>query len=185
MTQIGFSVTPSMREIVGNGLPMFSRVFRGKALADFREDIPSERWLQEKVEYAREMGANRWGVPFLGVVTGYFREPVQLPLEILVQLRGARQEQQNVRVDSLDYIRSNWDEVSKYAPFITVSYDGQAWVSEGNHRIMIAAEKGLAHMPVEVRFFDGGQRSVGPLRHLVEPDCASDSEGEYLRERAR
>lgn len=185
MRQVGFAVTPRMRQAVREGLPLFSRVQPSGAGSVFREDIPNERWLQEKVEYAREKGVNRWGVPYMGVVTGYFREPVQLPLEILVQLKGARQEQQNVRVDSLDYIRSNWDEVSQYAPFITVSYDGQAWISEGNHRIMIAAEKALEHMAVEVRFFDGGQRAAGPLRHLVEADCASDSQGEYLRERAR
>ena len=43
-------------------------------------------------------------------------------------------------------------------PFINVAYNGEAWVNEGNHRIMAAAALGWDTLPVELRYFDGGER---------------------------
>jgi hypothetical protein len=51
----------------------------------------------------------------------------------------------------------------EYTPYIEVAYDGSAWISEGNHRIMAAAALGWKEMPIEIRYFDGGQRNAGPL----------------------
>ena len=127
------------------------------------EDIPNERWLQGKIDYAKSKGRNQWGVPFMGTVTGYFRSPVDVSVRVLSKLQGERDEQNHVREESLDYIRKHWDEVSKEPPYIEVAYNGEAWVSEGNHRIMVAKEKGLESLPVEIRYFDGGQLSNGPL----------------------
>lgn len=127
------------------------------------EDIPNDSWLQGKIDYALKKGRNQYGVPHMSSVTGYFRQPVMVPLRVLKGLKGERGEQENVRQESLDYIRENWDTVSQEPPYIEVAYNGEAWVSEGNHRIMVAAEKGLESMPVEIRYFDGGQRRNGPL----------------------
>lgn len=127
------------------------------------EDIPNEDWLQGKIDYAQSKGRNQFGVPFMGTVTGYFKDPVDVSVRVLSKLKGERDEQNNVREESLDYIRKNWDEVSKQPPYIEVAYNGEAWVSEGNHRIMVAAEKGIESLPVEIRYFDGGQRRNGPL----------------------
>jgi hypothetical protein len=127
------------------------------------EDIPNESWLQGKIDYAERKGRNQWGVPHMSTVTGYFDKPVEVSLRVLSRLKGERDEQNNVREESLDYIRKNWDEVSQQPPYIEVAYNGEAWVSEGNHRIMVAAEKGLESLPVEIRYFDGGQRRNGPL----------------------
>lgn len=44
-----------------------------------------------------------------------------------------------------------------------MAYDGSAWASEGNHRIMAAAQLGWEFMPVEVRYFDGGELVDGLL----------------------
>jgi len=131
--------------------------------AGFREDLGRPAWLAEQIEEAQARGRNRWGVPYMGKVTGSFREPVQVPVSLLAGLKGQRDEQNNVREESLQYIRDNWDEVSKEPPYIEVAYNGEAWVSEGNHRIMVAAEKGLETLAVEIRYFDGGQRNAGPL----------------------
>jgi hypothetical protein len=127
------------------------------------EDIPNESWLQGKIDYAERKGRNQWGVPTMSTVTGYFDKPVEVSLRVLSRLKGERDEQNNVREESLKYIRKNWDEVSQQPPYIEVAYNGEAWISEGNHRIMVAAEKGLESMPVEIRYFDGGQRRNGPL----------------------
>jgi hypothetical protein len=99
----------------------------------------------------------------MSTVTGRFNKPVEVSLRVLSKLKGESNEQDNVRQESLDYIRKNWDEVSKEPPYIEVAYNGEAYVSEGNHRIMVALEKGLKTMPVEIRYFDGGERKNGPL----------------------
>lgn len=127
------------------------------------EDIPNDRWLQGKIDYAKEKGRNRFGVPHMSTVTGYFKGPVQVPVSMLAGLKGQRGEQGARREESLKYIRENWDEVSKQPPYVEVAYNGEAWVSEGNHRIMVAVEKGVESIPVEIRYFDGGQRLAGPL----------------------
>jgi hypothetical protein len=133
-------------------------------LLGYSEDIPNEKWLAGKVEDAVSGGTNSFGVPRrMGSTTGYFGKPVEVPVEILAKLPGERAEQSNVRKDSLDYIRKNWDTVSKEAPYIEVDPFGKAWVSEGNHRIMVAKEKGLKTLPVEIRYFSGGQRNAGEL----------------------
>jgi hypothetical protein len=128
-----------------------------------REDIPNQFWLDGKIEDAIRKGRNQYGVPHMSSVTGSFNKPVEVSLRVLSKLPGERNEQNNVRQESLDYIRKHWDEVSKHPPYIEVAYNGEAWVSEGNHRIMVAAEKGLQSMPVEIRYFDGGQLRNGPL----------------------
>jgi hypothetical protein len=149
------------------------------------EDIPNERWLQGKVDYAIEKGRNRYGVPHMSTVTGYFDKPVQVPLRVLSKLKGETDEQNNVRQSSLDYIRKNWDEVSKSPPYIEVAYNGEAYVSEGNHRIMVAIEKGLDSMPVEIRYFDGGQRKNGPLNPSRIPSLDSSVDEQVSESRGK
>ena len=47
---------------------------------------------------------------------------------------------------------------NEYAPFVMVAYNGEAWVNEGNHRIMAAYRLGWKKMPIEIKYFDGGER---------------------------
>lgn len=136
-------------------------------------DNPGGDWLQSKIEYAKEKGPNEFGVPHMGKVTGYFPDNVRIPVSILKNIPGARGEQTNVRQDDLDslmdYMKTNnrlppsAHSDKEYAPFITVAYDGSPWVNEGNHRIMAAAALGWDSMPIELRYFDGGEAVDGPL----------------------
>ena len=146
----------------------------------FKQDLGSSGWLQEQIDYAKERGRNRYGVPYMGKITGSFKGSINVPMSILSKLSGQRGEQSAKREDSLDYIRKNWDEVSKEPPYIEVAHNGEAWVSEGNHRIMVAAEKGLNSLPVEIRYFDGGQKEDGPLK----PEKILSTESKSLRDRA-
>lgn len=140
---------------------------------EFYNDVPNESWLQDQVDYAKSKGTNEFGVPYMGKTTGYFKGgKVYLPVDLLSKLKGERNEQNNVRKDSLEAIKKIMSETGKlplndkgeeYAPYIEVAYDGSAWVSEGNHRIMAAKELGLTHLPVEIRYFDGGERNAGEL----------------------
>jgi hypothetical protein len=141
---------------------------RTKCGATFQSYVPPEEeggleWLHNKVDASKEKGRNRWGVPSMGKVTGSFTEAVSVPVEVLAKIPGQRNEQDNVRGASLDYIRANWAKVIAFPPYIEVAYNGEAWVSEGNHRIMVAVERGEKTLPVEIRYFDGGERVKGPL----------------------
>jgi hypothetical protein len=84
-----------------------------------------------------------------------------------------RGEQRNVREKDLEAIMKIMKDTGKlplkrngeeYAPFVMVAYNGEAWVNEGNHRIMAAAALGWDELPVELKYFDGGERvESGPL----------------------
>lgn len=137
--------------------------------ADLIEDIPCEAWLAERIEEAVTAGRNRWGVPAMQRITAYYREPVSLPIPMLVDLRGQRDEQGQrrdaKRIAELvaSYRTHGVREDREDVPYIEVAYNGEAWVREGNHRIMAAHEAGMATLSVQIRYFDGGQRSPGPL----------------------
>lgn len=137
------------------------------------EDMGSQTWLQEQIDYASSKRPNRFGVPFMGKITGRFTAPVNVPVSLLVKLLGQRGEQSNVRINDLEAIKNILSTTGKlplcadgsmYVPYIEVAYNGEAWVSEGNYRIMAAAALGWKTLPVEIRYFDGGQRILsGPM----------------------
>ena len=134
--------------------------------ATFNEDLgPNESWLQGKINSAKEGGLNEFGVPKrMGSITGSFSRPLDLPTYLLSVLKGEQGEQSKVRKDSIDFIRKNWDKVKKEPIYVEVDPFGRAWVNEGNHRIMVARELGEKTLPVEVRYFSGGQKEAGPFK---------------------
>lgn len=141
--------------------------------ASFRFDVPSETWLDEKREDSAAAGRDKYGVPKrMGPITGSFSRSLNLPVDLLAQVPGERGEQSAIRQDSLEFIRNNWDDISKELIYVEVAPDGKAWVSEGNHRIMVAVGKGVAHLSVEVRYFSGGERldSAFAPNKLIEMD---------------
>ena len=126
----------------------------------FIEDLPADEfWLSSKLYDVSQAGVNQYGVPkYMGPITGYFSRPIYLPLEALVTIPGEHGEQNAIREQSLTYIRLNYDVVMKELPYIEIDPYGKAWVNEGNHRIMVAAERGEKSLLVEVRYFTGGQK---------------------------
>lgn len=137
------------------------------------EDIPNEKWLREKVQYAQSRGTNAHGVLLKGTLTGYYPDSVEVATKVLAKLPGQRNEQSNVRVRDLAAIKAIMASTGSlpllpsgepYVPYIEVAHNGEAWVSEGNHRIMAAAALDWETLPVQIRYFDGGQRiESGPL----------------------
>lgn len=141
-----------------------------------RVDVPNEEWLQSKVDYVKSRGRDEFGAPRFGSATGYVRgDPPRVSLAILSRLPGLRGEQQNVRAADLKWLMTYMEKTGRlpplqhdpdkeYLPFIVVAYNGEAWVSEGNHRIMAAARLGWQDMPIEITYFDGGERvKSGPM----------------------
>ena len=130
-------------------------------------DVPNEEWLQNAIDDAIQNSPTRNGLPYMGKTTATARN-VEIPIRILKRIPGMRREQSNVRHRDLAAIRKIMSTTGKlplhthtqeeYKPFINVAYDGSAWVNEGNHRIMAAYELGWPSLPVEISYFDGGER---------------------------
>jgi hypothetical protein len=93
----------------------------------------------------------------------------------LASLPGMKDEQNNVRRADLKWLMDYMDKTGKlppmgsnpneeYLPYIMVAYNGEAWVNEGNHRIMAAYRLNWQTLPIEIRYFDGGERvTTGPM----------------------
>ena len=137
----------------------------------FRSDIPDDDWLQGKINKVNAAGPDEWGNNPVNTVTGYYHGDVTptVPLSELKKLKGTMGEHTFTRGDSLDAIRKIMRETgslpktrdgSDYRPFITVDHAGTPIISEGNHRIKAAIAEGWEDMPVEVRYYDGGERNA-------------------------
>jgi predicted transcriptional regulator len=139
-------------------------------------DVPNEDWLQEKIDYAKSKGRNSYGVPYMGSTTaGVVGTPPRVRVMRLASLPGMKNEQMNVRKNDLKWLMDYMEKTGKlppmgnspdreYLPYIMVAYNGEAWVNEGNHRIMAAYRLNWQDMPIEIRYFDGGERiKTGPM----------------------
>jgi hypothetical protein len=138
-------------------------------------DNPGGDWLANKIADTKAGGKRPSGrYNILGSTTAWFNREAFIPTEILASIKGTNQEQQNVRKDSLDFLISymkthkklpdaDWHEHNEYAPFIVVDQDGVPYVNEGNHRIMAAKAAGFKGLPVEIKYFNGGEQQYGPL----------------------
>jgi len=137
-------------------------------------DVPNEDWLQDKIDYAKSKGRNSYGVPHFGSTTAYVPgTPPRVRVMRLASLPGMKNEQLNVRKSDLkslmDYMETHKKlppgrDGEEYLPYIMVAYNGEAWVNEGNHRIMAAYRLNWQDMPIEIRYFDGGERiESGPM----------------------
>jgi hypothetical protein len=174
-----------------------------KEKTKFREDIPNEQWLNEKIDYAKNSSRNKFGVPKMSSITGVFNTPVLIPSRWFKDVKGERGEQQNVRQDDFDAIRKIIKDTGKfplmengkeYLPYIEIGYDGKPWISEGNHRIMAAMSEGMEYIPVEIKYFDGGQRRAGKWspdnlieitnrKILEEANSADASLGDFIKKK--
>lgn len=134
-------------------------------------DVPNEDWLNDAIAYAKQKSPDRNGLPYMGKTTATVKK-VEVPVGLLKRIPGMRNEQQNVRQGDLAAIMKIMNDTGKlpldrgeeYKPFINVAYDGSAWVNEGNHRIMAAAALGWNELPVQISYFDGGERvESGPM----------------------
>jgi hypothetical protein len=111
---------------------------------------------------------------------GSYNAGVAVPTAKLAALRGLNNEQDHVRHDTLAQmddedmpmefedgwpLAGDWDESGQrfepYAPFIQVDHEGRAWVNEGNHRIMTAANRGEPYVRTNVRYHLGGEDVPG------------------------
>lgn len=145
-----------------------------------RSRIPNEEWLARKQKYAeedaREAAANGRSHGFaLNTLSGAVTANVYviLPTKMVLALPGLSLEhepgpEQRGRGTKAEYLRPSMKKgYSSYtqtdAVFVVVNHLGQAWIAEGNNRTAVAAELGIETIPVNVRYFNGGERVDGPM----------------------
>jgi len=136
-------------------------------------DNPGGRWLAGQQAQCKEDGKNSYGAPNrFGPVTASFSRAVLFPVHLLSLIDGVMGEQGRTREDSVAWLKNEMETHNRlplgssgnqYKPLIVVDYRGTPWVNEGNHRIKVAKMLGWEFLPVEVRYFSGGEEAKSPL----------------------
>jgi len=194
---------------VHSGMRPKNRVIsRPNKEADIRGSNPGGEWLEHKKARTEEAGRRYDDWPASGYFTAidgteFYSSPpprrfgtetasvrkegggdgtVLIPTSKLKTVPGANAEQNNVRQDTLEWMRGNvrfvdgmpmvkfpkkkagggWEHgvVGKeeaYPPFIQVDQDGRPYVNEGNHRIMEAIRRNEPYVRVHVKWYNGGE----------------------------
>ena len=134
-------------------------------------DNPGGEWLAGKQEQCRQELKNQYGAPgFFGAVTATFNRRVLMPVSLVSHVHGIMGEHGRTREDDLAWLKKEMGENNRlpfgygggqYAPFIQVDYKGMPWVNEGNHRIKAAKALGWEYIPIELRYFSGGEEADG------------------------
>lgn len=134
-------------------------------------DNPGGEWLKGQQEHCREEGKNAYGAPYrFGPVTGSFDRDALIPVSLLSHVNGVMGEQGRTRESDFNWLKNEMETNNRlplgnsggqYKPFITVDYTGTPWINEGNHRIKVAGALGWKYLPIEIRYFSGGEQAKG------------------------
>ena len=133
-------------------------------------DNPGRDWLKDEIEYAKSKYVpntkTKKGHVIVGSVTAGFEG--RLPVSMIKNLPGENNEHLNKEIlsdfKSIPIKESIKKEGVKEPITIFVNHLGDAYISEGNHRTALAADIGLKDVPVEVRYFAGGELIDGPWK---------------------
>ena len=133
-----------------------------KPKLSLRRDNPGGDWLRSERARAAETGN-------LGNITAYLYDDagnrhVMLNPKDLVDIPGTMGEQASrgrgrKAADVREWMSRG--EAMEHPIFITVDYRGRPKISEGNNRMAVAAELGLEEVPVEIRWYSGGEEIEG------------------------
>ena len=137
----------------------------------FSRDNPGGEWLERQRARAKELG--RFGV---GALTGTFgmSKPLEIRVDYIKDLKGVRGEEEfrhnSPKMDQLkaEVAKHGWK--PEHPPMLWVKWDGEAKIAEGNHRITLAAGMGIEWIPIDIRYFAGGEDIAGPLNPALLVD---------------
>jgi hypothetical protein len=134
-------------------------------LKNIYRDNPGGSWLAHERKIAAEK--HKAGRRNSGSVTAGIREvfldadeAAAIPGYLDEHLRDLAQESKERGL--VQSVIDNGFDIEK-KPLIAVNYRGDPYVLEGNHRIAAARAAGLERVPVELRYFAGGE-DYGPFR---------------------
>lgn len=120
----------------------------------FFTDNPGGGWLEDERKKAKK---GRWGS-----LTAGFHDFFQVPIKMVLNLKGMQGERRTLTEPRVQELMASIKEHGMYQPiFINVLYDGTAEINEGNRRTLIAKTLGMKYVPVEVRYYAGGERIEG------------------------
>jgi hypothetical protein len=143
---------------------------------NFKVDVPpgesGDKWLLNKqkdaVSYAEKYPDSPATANLLtGSTTCWTPEFLKINPIFLTDLAGAmgeelfRHDPNGVKHSALDKSITE-DGYNDESPIsIAINHKGEAFISEGNHRVTLAAKHGVSQISVEVRYINGGERVEG------------------------
>lgn len=150
----------------------FKQFIREESDIKFKTDNPGGSWLQRKQSEADEKynpdGKMAFHKGITGSITGYFTKYPKLPTSYLSRLPGAMGEEKfRDSSDKLERLEKEVGDPSKFDTdehpiMVGVNHRGEAYITEGNHRVAYAAKHGIPHVRTEVKYFNGGEEVHGP-----------------------
>jgi len=188
------SDVPSLMVVLGDDKQVksvFARGADGKSdmrRFSIRTDNPGGDWLKRKQARAEEDMRTADSDSFRskglgGSVTGYMKEPVMFPTEVLSRLPGAQDEVRgpgDPKFDSLaaDVAKGGFRE-DQYGNSVVVGVNhlGQAYILEGNTRLAVAQRNSIPDIRAEVRYFNGGELADGPMSPDVVSGIVAGADG--------
>lgn len=135
----------------------------------FKQDNPAVRgasgveWLKEKQDAADRGYERRRGIE--GATTGWLRDPIEIPTSLIQNLPGARGEKRMPGEAQYDWLmekvkKNGWQQQDSPI-LIEVNHRGEAFITEGNTRVRVAADLGLPGVWAEVKWLNGGEMVPG------------------------
>ena len=149
---------------------------------------PGGQWLKNKITEAEKAGRNEFGAPHMGTATATFNQPILIHIDTLQNLKGIKGEDTSKRVDELSSTKKTMRESGKFPlngnmleelPYIQVGFDGKPWVRDGINQIFAAKELNWKHIPVTVKYFNGGENTAVPN---WKPQELFDAQNEMLNQ---
>lgn len=146
-------------------------------------DNPGGEWLANKQRAAEEdivkyEGKSSIGKGLNGSVTGYYKEPIILPISELSKIPGAKNEEQfRDTLEKTPELKRSMEEngYDQSNPIlIGVNHKGQPFIIEGNHRVAAAQQAGIDRIPVEVKYFNGGEAAAGNFTPEIVSNLSGD-----------
>jgi hypothetical protein len=141
-------------------------------IPELKTDNPGGEWLQNKIENAAQWRMQSPKNTYNGTVgagggtTGWFKNELHLPVEMLKDLPGSTGEEayrhSSPKLESLEKSIAEHG----YHPdpiLVHVREDGQPFIVEGNHRVAEAVKSGRRTIPTEIKYLRGAESVDGPL----------------------
>jgi hypothetical protein len=122
-------------------------------------DNPKGDWLAGKVRRA-EQNIAEGGKGIVGPTTAYTKQSVMLPIDQLSTLKGAMDEMPRAGQPKYDDLMQSMrsEGFRNDSPVLVgVNHRGEPYIVEGNNRVAVAREMGIDKIPVEVRWYNGGE----------------------------
>ncbi len=144
----------------------------------YKEHGFNEKYRQKASEMKQEyIEDGKKDKTYLNKITASFKKPVDMSMDFLVENNqgGLRSEEVNLDQDKVNDLKESIKQDGLKEPIVvSVDFNGDAYIYEGNHRLAAAKELGLESIPTEIRWHDGGEQ----VSETWNPDSISNLSAE-------